>query len=108
VPFRVREEGRVVVIDLTGDFSKTLSDAVRSLIEGGKRDFVISLKNISSISSWDLGLIISLLRRVKEVSGSLKLSHLNSNIKALFEITALDRIVEIYSTDEEALKSFGG
>ena len=67
---------------------------------------LLSFKNVDHLSSAALGVLITLNKKVKESSGSLKLSDINKQIYEVFKITRLNRIFDIHDTAEDALSGF--
>jgi anti-sigma B factor antagonist len=52
--------------------------------------------------------LITLLKRLKEAGGALKLCALTPPVRTLFELMRLHRIVDVYNTADEALRAFQG
>ena len=67
---------------------------------------LVSFKNVEHLSSAALGMLITLNKKVGDVSGALRLSDITPNIFEVFKITRLNRIFQIHDTAELALKSF--
>lgn len=86
--------------------SKELLDIVKSMINENKLNLLIDLGNVESVDSSGLGILISCLKSVTNAGGLLKISHLHNSTKNTFYLTRLDRIFEIYESNETALQSF--
>ena len=71
-----------------------------------KKHLVLDLKHLQFIDSSGLSTFLSLLRKLKSRQGSLKLASLNKPVLSLLEIVTMDKIFEIYPTQEEALSSY--
>ncbi len=82
-------------------------DAVYGLVEDqGHTKLVLDLGDIWALSSFALGILANLQKKVELAGGRLKLCGLNQNIQQLFRLTKFDQIFEIYATREEALSAF--
>jgi len=67
---------------------------------------LLSFRNVDHLSSAALGMLVTLNKKVKEQSGSLKLSDINRQIFEVFKITRLNRVFEIHDTADDALAGF--
>lgn len=89
--------------DNVASFKKTVYD----LLEKGTVKFVLDASCVEFIDSMGLGVLISLLRRVKQKDGDVKIASLTSDVKTIFEITRLYRLFDVYNSPKEALDKFG-
>lgn len=87
-------------IQLIGDQLVGLVD------EDGKRKLLLNFANVEYLSSAALGKLITLNKKVKAVSGQLKLCNIKPEIYEVFEITKLNKVLQIMKTEENALESF--
>ncbi len=81
-----------------------------------KRDFapvldanmklVLDLSRLRFIDSSGLGAFLSCLRRLSAKGGDLKLAGMSKQVRAVFELVRMNRIVDIYGTREEAVRAF--
>jgi len=83
-----------------------LRNAISLHLQEGRKDFLFDLENIVYISSSVLGLFITLYKDLKEQGGRLKLVNAQPSVTNLFEITRLDKILEMYNDRNVALQSF--
>lgn len=83
-----------------------LRQAFMKQIQEGRKDFLIDLENVFYISSAVLGFFITLFKDLKDKGGRLKLVNAQPSVSSLFEITRLDRILEMYSDRGVAIRSF--
>jgi anti-sigma B factor antagonist len=65
--------------------------------------FVIDLSEVEFMDSTGLGSMLSCLRIVKSKGGTLRLCNLSSEVEQLFEMVMMDRVFDIFPTQEEAL-----
>jgi anti-sigma B factor antagonist len=67
---------------------------------------VIDCSNLNFIDSMGLGILISLLRRVRQRDGDVKVSALSEEVKTIFEITRLHRLFDVCNDSAAAVKKF--
>ena len=114
--FEVREidGGETAVIHLnesyinysTADVLKQrLKRAIECLVQQGRTRFVLDITNIGLMDSCGLSVIIAVKKYVDGRGGSLALMGLSNLIQRLFAITRLDRAIEVYASEEEAIQA---
>ncbi len=67
---------------------------------------LMNLRNMDFINSSGVGGIILVYKYLKRYEKNMKLCELNEETMDVFETNGLDKIIEIYLTEEEALTSF--
>lgn len=106
--FRATKEGDTVVIAVEGQLvaanRQQLREAVVSEIERGARAFVIDFSETGYVDSAGLGALVSLSKRIRESSGSLRLTNLNEDLRTLFELTRLDTLFALDDGGPSAAK----
>ena len=68
---------------------------------------LLDLVNTKYLSAKAIGLITFYVKHFREKHGGLKLIHVNNNLKKLFGIAGLLKVVEIFESEDVALSSFG-
>lgn len=79
---------------------------VYRIVDEGSFKLVVDFKTLQFVDSMGLGALISLLRRVRNRQGDVKIAGLNKEVRSIFEITRLNRLFEIYPDWEAACKNF--
>jgi anti-sigma B factor antagonist len=74
--------------------------------EDGRKKIILDFSNVEYLSSAALGKLITMDKKVKAAKGKLRLCCIRPEIKEVFEITRLDRIFDIRTTQEQALEGF--
>ena len=104
--FRTTKQDNVVVVAVEGQLvagnRQQLREAVVSEIERGTRSFVIDFSEAGYVDSAGLGALVSLSKKIRESSGSLRLTNLNEDLRTLFELTRLDTLFALDEKDERA------
>jgi anti-sigma B factor antagonist len=100
------------LIRLQGEFDlhagPQLERRVLEALGRGASQLVIDLSEVSFIDSTTIGILMRTRKRLAPLRGRLLVVCSDHNILRLFEITALDRMFEIYRTRDEALERVDG
>lgn len=100
-----RDVGGWTIADLYGeiDFSKSrdLRESLRLLMRSAGK-VVLNLRNVSWMDSTALATLVAARRQLADISGKLRLCCLSPRVRGLIEITQLNRVFEIFATEEEA------
>jgi anti-anti-sigma factor len=84
-----------------------LGDELFALVESEERKtLLLNFTNVEFLSSAALNKLIILDKKVKAVSGKLKLSNLKTEIREVFAITRLDQLFDIKDDEADALAAF--
>jgi anti-sigma B factor antagonist len=105
-----RNAGKVFIIVLNGRLdaysSNKLDEKINTLIDNDCRELVINFEGVDYISSSGLRVILSAVKKLRKIQGDVKLACLKPYVMEVFDISGFTQIFEIYSQEEEAIKSF--
>jgi anti-sigma B factor antagonist len=106
-----RQAGDVTILDMSGavrmgEGSIELRNAIRGLVDGGKKKILLNLRNVKNIDSSGIGELIANYTTVSRDGGQLKLLNLTEKIQNLLVITKLLTVFDAYDNEAEALNSF--
>lgn len=88
--------------DLIGDeVGPKLVEVVSDAIQEDTRTFVIDLSEVRYISSSGIGLLITMLTKMRNVGGEVYLTAPSEHVKKLLIITKLNNIFTVYDSVEE-------
>jgi anti-anti-sigma factor len=79
----------------------TQEDLFRLVDDDHCRVLLVSFEGVENCSSYILGTLIRLQKRLRQVGGQLALCGLNPRLRQVFEETQLDQVFDLYSTEEE-------
>ncbi len=104
------QEAGVLVVEVPGEHldasnSQAFKQAVLPQIEAA-RHVLFDLHEVEFVDSSGLGVILSCLRTVKRNGGELKLCGLSEPVRVLFELVRMQRVFDVLSGREEAVRSF--
>jgi len=85
--------------------SPQFRDAMLELIAQGHAHLLVHLGAVRYMDSSGLGALASALKRLRSRQGALVLVAPTDGVKRVLHVTRLDKIIRIYATEEEALKS---
>jgi anti-sigma B factor antagonist len=108
----VEKVGDVAVVEVPVeelDASNTgeLKHDIAPVLEANTK-LVIDLSRLRFVDSSGLGAMLSCLRQLTAKGGDLKLSGMQKQVRAVFELVRMHRIFDIYGTREEAVRAFQG
>lgn len=99
------------ILEIEGEIdvytSPQLKQEIVKLAEGGVKHLIINLSKVEYLDSTGLGVLIGALKRLREAGGNLVLVGPALRILRIFEITGLDKIFDIYATEEDAAAKEG-
>ena len=106
-----RQAGDVTILDMSGSVrmgegSIELRNAIRGLVDGGKKKILLNLRSVKNIDSSGIGELIANYTTVSRDGGQLKLLNLTEKIQNLLVITKLLTVFDSYDNEAEALNSF--
>jgi anti-sigma B factor antagonist len=108
----VRQRDGVTILDLkgkitigTGDIA--LRNAVQDAINGGAKNVVLNMTDVSTIDSSGVGELVSAYTTATNRGARLKLANLPAKITDVLTITQLITVFDVYDSEDEAVRAFG-
>ena len=108
----VEDAGDVTVVNfvdtkiLEEQSIQAIGDQLFELVDSeGRKKMVLNFTNVEYLSSAALGKIIALNNRVKKAGGKLALCKIRPDIKEVFTITKLDKIIKIVDDEQAAIQA---
>ncbi|MBN2051396.1 MAG: STAS domain-containing protein [Spirochaetales bacterium] len=97
------------LIHLAGRLTAANAGAVKKelldIVAQGKKELIFDLSGVSFMDSSGLSVFVSLLRATGERKGWIKLAALKELPAEVFRLTLLDRIIDLYTDVESALRT---
>ena len=110
-PFiREREVNGVIVLSVnrglkgTGEIS--LKERIDELVAEGRLQILIDMQDVPYVDSSELGRLIRAHLSVRKAGGRVRLCNVPDRVLSLLKITHLDTVLDLYSSEEEALAAF--
>lgn len=106
-----RNFGSITIVDLRGSIdlgpaSLTLRHTIRELIESGRTKIILNFLQVSSMDSAGVGELAGAYVPVKSSGGELKFLNPSKKVHGVLQITRLDRVFEVYTDEQTAIRSF--
>lgn len=106
----ITHKDQIAIIEIPGDNleasnAMAFKEAIASVLETNKR-IIFDLSQLQFVDSSGLGAILSCLKKLNAVQGSLKLCGVTKPVQSLFELVRMNRVFSIYPTREEAIQAF--
>ena len=106
-----RQADSVTVLDMQGritigEGSVALRNAIRKLLEEGKKNILLNLAGVSYVDSSGIGELVSSFTSVNKEGGKLKLLNLTQKIQDLLAITKLLTVFDTFEAEQEAVDSY--
>jgi len=102
------DEITVVILEgeLNVDDSILLRDAFLKILKEGAKEVMVDFEKVSFVGSAGLATLIEMMQLLRKAGGKLGCCNINNNIRGLFEITKIHKLITIYDNRALALKSF--
>ena len=112
VPATARIGGRVTIVEVHGPMVRdegepiVLLDALRAAVERGDLHIVLNVAEVATVDSLWLGALVQGYTTATRRAGSIKLVHVSRRFRELLAVTKLDRVLELYDSEADAVASF--
>ena len=108
----LRDSGNVSIIELKGKITIgsgdiQLRDTITKLLESGKNNILVEMKEVTAIDSSGIGELVGCYTTVTNKGGKLRLLHLPPKIQDVLTVTQLITVFDVYEVESEAVASFG-
>jgi anti-anti-sigma factor len=87
---------------LQGQTVRALRSELRRLVAPGRK-LVLHMAGVESVDTQGAGAILEVARKLRKSGGSIRLVGLQSKVVAFFELLRLNRAIEIYGSQSEAM-----
>ena len=107
---KTRHEGFISIIDVSGRLTSFeiggLRDAIRMLLQQGRKDIVLNLSGLQYLDSSGIGELAREYVVVVKQGGQMKVVGLTAKVEEVLKITNLYQVFQDFSSEEDALSSF--
>jgi anti-sigma B factor antagonist len=105
-----KDINNIIIFEIQGEFHRDdksieLKNRIEELIAKGKTKFIINLKEVTSISSSGLSVLIGLLPLFSTSNSSLVLSQLSEPVQKILEAANLKSIFNIQDGAKEVVRT---
>ncbi len=96
---------KITILEPSGTLNAVKGNEIRreieSLLKNGAEIALIDMKNVQFIDSSGLGALVAAMQFVRKSNKKLFVCSVNNQVKMLFELTKMDRIMQIIKDREE-------
>lgn len=107
----VKEVGKVTIVAPRGDVDMAVADEVRlrltGLVDRGRGRLVLDLGAVMYIDSSGLGALVAAMKHARAAGGDVKVCALGNDVRSLFEMTRLNKVLSVHATRQEAIAAWG-
>jgi len=107
----VKESGKITVVVPQGDVDMAVADEIRQrltgLVDQGRTQLVLDLGAVMYIDSSGLGALVAAMKHARAAGGDIKVCMLESDVRSLFEMTRLNKVMAVHATRQEAITAWG-
>ncbi len=86
---------------LDGIRGNELRREVSNIVENGTDILLLDLKEVKFIDSSGLGALVSAMQMVRNANGKLFVCSISDQVRMLFELTKIDRILQTFADRDE-------
>ncbi|HJT25459.1 MAG TPA: STAS domain-containing protein, partial [bacterium] len=102
--------GSVMVMDIEGvlDLNTVglFEDALLGLFSRQQYRIVLNMKKVAYISSAGFGVLISVIKEVRQKNGDIKIANVHRDVLNVFEMLGLPDLFRIFRMEKEAVEAF--
>ena len=103
---------RASIVDISGEVTSmaenVLMDTYTQATAAGARAIILNFSAMEYMNSGGIGLLVTLLIRVKRQQQRLLTFGLSEHYRHIFDVTRLDEAIGVYETEAEALAAAHG
>ncbi|MDP2927600.1 MAG: anti-sigma factor antagonist [Candidatus Omnitrophota bacterium] len=106
---RLRQKNNIVILDLSGRIdvnSANLVEAVGECLRDGYTDILCNLEDVEAIDYMGVSVVVIAYKELINHQGRMKFVNIPAHLKGVFAISGMDRVIEIYASEDLALNSF--
>ena len=110
IEVKASESGGVEVVTISGKIvgsaqsSREFHELIKTLIDEGKRKFVIDLTETPWTNSLGVGMLMGAYTSVRSNQGEIVLANATERIRDLLRVTRLDLVFEVFDSLDDALQ----
>ncbi|MBR1844126.1 MAG: STAS domain-containing protein [Lachnospiraceae bacterium] len=96
--FTTQKNGSDLTIALSGELNTVTAPSFSALLESelpGIKSLTLDFTNCDYVSSAGIRVLLSTLKRIKEINGNMKLKNVGENFTEVLENTGLDAVFDI-------------
>lgn len=97
---------KIGVPQVRAEENEVLRKELLEMLDDDQNQIILDFTGVEFVDSSFLGMLIIVLKRCTAKKGDLRICCLSAPLHGIFDLMRLTRIISIYETPEEAIKSF--
>lgn len=99
-----------LIVDFIGELDHHSAEEVRVKVDDRiERDnikkLILNFSGVTFMDSSGIGVVVGRFKKISSLGGNLSITNISNNVKKVFELSGLFKIIKNYDTVDEALKS---
>ncbi len=106
---KLRQAAGCVILDLSGRIdvdSANLVEVVGQCVRDGYLDLLCNFEDVQNIDYMGVSVVVIAYKEVTNHGGRMKFVNIPAQLKDIFTVSGVDRVMEIYATWDAAVNSF--
>jgi anti-anti-sigma factor len=106
---KARQSDNIIILDLSGRIdvdSANLVEVAGQCIRDGYKDILCNFEEVEGIDYMGISAIVIAYKEVINNQGRMKFANIPAHLKGMFSVSGLDRVIDIYATEDLAINSF--
>ncbi len=106
---KLRRKGDVIILDLCGRIdvnSANLIEIAGQCIREGYPDILCNFEEVDFVDYMGISVVVIAYKEIINNSGRMRFINIPAHIKELFAVSGIDKVIEIYATEDLAINSF--
>lgn len=104
------KRGEILVLRIKGRLDALSSPAAEKkifdAIHNGQQKLLIDMAGVTYLSSAGMRMLLSSTKKLRTLSGKLLICSMATNVLDVLKMSGFDHVLELYKTEEEALRKF--
>ncbi|QOR35826.1 anti-sigma F factor antagonist [Clostridium sp. 'deep sea'] len=106
---KFKQKQNTLIVSLIGELDHHAANSIRVKIDEEMKksyinNFILDCKGLKFMDSSGIGMIIGRYKKIKSLHGRFYATNLNPQVKRIFNVSGLNRIIDTYSDNKTALK----
>lgn len=106
----IYEKNRNLIVQISGDIDHHSLENTRDKIDkafsrSNAKNIIFDFKNVEFMDSSGIGLVIGRYRLIENNGGRVGAANINNDLKRIFEISGLKKIIPCFENIEEAIRA---
>ena len=106
---KIRQCANSIILDLSGRIdvdSANLVEVVGQCVREGYVDILCNLDDVQAVDYMGISVVVIAYKEVTNHNGRMKFVNIPVHLRDVFTVSGIDRVMEIYGSEEMALNSF--